>query len=538
VSNNETIESLKSEYQQKIDELKCYYENIIALMPGHVYWQDKNNVFLGCNNLQAENAGLHSREDIVGKTNHDMLWKDQADHLDQINNKVMSERRPYVVEEYADMSSGSGVFLTQKVPMQDSDGDVIGVLGISFDITERKRQEEELRIAKQKAEAANGAKTNFLAMMSHELSTPLNVMMGLVQILQKQVANSVQKQLLNVILQSGEGLSALINDILDFSKIEAGKLRFNKATFNLPHLVSDIVFGAKTQVIKKDVSIVTNIDDAIPAWFFADKFRIRQVLVNLIGNAIKFTGSGVIELCVSLLGVQESIATLKFVVKDTGIGIPEDKRAEIFERFTQVNSDYSRPFEGLGLGLSICKQLVEAMDGEIGVASQLQLGSEFWFTLPLELIESSVNSISLEKNGNVTEFKTDINDKKLNANALLVEDNELNQLVAKVMLEDFGCTVDVAGTGEEAVECYLENAYDLILTDISLPKMDGFEVIAKIQSTEKYQQMNIPIFALTAHRLAEDQQRCLDAGACDVLTKPIKQEVLYDSIRKFVKRKQ
>src|SRR3990167_5101195 len=197
-------------------------------MPGHVYWQDKNNVFLGCNDAQAKSAALKSRKEIVGKTNYDMIWRDQAGELDCINNQVIKEGKAYVVEEHANMALGPAIFLTEKVPLRNEKQQIIGTLGISFDITERKKQEEELRLAKEKAEVANQAKSNFLAMVSHELRTPLNVMLGLSQILKNQIDLPSQKNLLDTILHSGESLIAIINDILDFSKLEAGKLSINK----------------------------------------------------------------------------------------------------------------------------------------------------------------------------------------------------------------------------------------------------------------------------------------------------------------------
>ena len=527
----ESIEELKIEFNKKIEEIKNYYESILALMPGHVYWQDKNNVFLGCNDAQAKSAALKSRKEIVGKTNYDMIWRDQAGELDCINNQVIKEGKAYVVEEHANMALGPAIFLTEKVPLRNEKQQIIGTLGISFDITERKKQEEELRLAKEKAEVANQAKSNFLAMVSHELRTPLNVMLGLSQILKNQIDLPSQKNLLDTILHSGESLIAIINDILDFSKLEAGKLSINKAAFNLKKLIDEIMFGVHAQITHKDIFLTAHIDSKISQWLFADKFRLRQVLVNLLSNAVKFTPQGRITLDIKCLSMKENHADLKITVTDTGIGIPEDRLVDIFDRFTQINSDYSRPYTGMGLGLAISRQLVEVMGGEMGVVSEEKKGSVFWFTLQVGLIDhvSQARETEIKLRTDTMEYLP------LLTRVLLVEDNALNQLVAKVMLQDLGCDVGVVDNGEEAIAQYQRENYDVILTDISLPNMDGFSVIKQIQTSEKYQQRPIPIIALTAHGLSEDRQRCLEAGACDVLVKPILQLQLYEILNRYTK---
>lgn len=513
-----------------------YLENIIACMPGNVYWMDTNCIYLGCNDNAAKLAGLKSGKDLVGKSYKDFAsmanWKiGQAESFMKDDLEVMATGLPkYNIEELPLPGPDGNLiyYLTTRVPLKDTRGKVIGVVGVSVDISDRKRIEQELKQEKERAEVANKAKSNFLATMSHELRTPLNAIMGMAQILYtKKLTTEQWQEYLDVILLSGKNLLALINDILDFSKLEAGKLEICPKVFDLYALVEEVKVSMLHQVEDKGIRFLAEYDSKTPHQVVGDALRIRQVIINLVSNAIKFTEKGVIKITVRSKRFEEK-TIFNIAIEDTGIGIPKDKIESIFERFTQVESTYNRRFGGVGLGLAICKQLVEAMGGDIHATSEYEKGSRFYFQIPLALpvSEKIINKLPDIKEMDISVLP------KISANILIVEDNKLNQKIAKIMLEEIGCKVEIAANGIDAIELFKNNSYDLIFMDIGLPDMDGLQVIKKIRKLGKNKN-HLPIIALTAHVLEEDRVNCLAAGANDILTKPIVQSELYSIVKKW-----
>ena len=398
------------------------------------------------------------------------------------------------------------------------------IYSIVHDITERKQMDQKLSSALFAAEAANIAKGQFLAMMSHEIRTPLNGVVGMIQLLAATPLTIVQREYVDTIFSSSESLINIVNDILDYSKIEAGKLDLNHMHFDLNEVMKKLHTAFKSQIDSKGLKLFTNIHSNVPTNLMGDPIRIGQILNNLVGNAIKFTQSGSVAVDVRLLEQTSKDISLGFSVKDTGIGIPNEHFGLLFQKFSQVDTSASRKFSGTGLGLAICKQLVELMKGEINVRSQINMGSEFYFNIRLNTIDTFVlDEKVLEKN-----IILDTSSK-----LLLVEDNETNQKVALALLNFLGLRTDIANDGQEAIRAIQEKDYDLIFMDIQMPGMDGYEVTKRIRKM----QLNIPIIAMTANAMPSDQKACFEAGMDDFLSKPVDMESLKKALYKWLKVK-
>lgn len=393
--NNE-IGELKAELQKisiahedDLQEVKDYYENIIALLPGHVYWMDRNNIFLGCNDQQAKSAGLSSRKEIVGKTNFDMLWRNQAEALNKLNNEVMQTGEPHTAEEYAVMADGPRIYLSQKVPLRNKEGEIIGILGISFNITDRKNLEEALRVAKEKAEESNKLKTQFIQNMEHDIRTPFNGIYGLANILYQHnegLSEEEKHEMLGDIVASAKLLLSYCNNILNFGKMELGELPLIAKKFELKKLAEEVISMEKPAAKAKNLQLILDCPNIVPNILIGDEYRLQQVLINLIGNAIKFTQEGEVRLIIEIADQKDKMIFLKLIVQDTGIGIPQDKQLLVYEKFTRLDPSNRGIYKGLGLGLSIVRQYVIGdMGGEIDLKSEIGKGTTFICTLPFRL---------------------------------------------------------------------------------------------------------------------------------------------------------
>ncbi|VAW93606.1 sensory box histidine kinase/response regulator [hydrothermal vent metagenome] len=396
-------------------------------------------------------------------------------------------------------------------------------------IEERTRQ---LAIEKTRAEAASIAKSNFLATMSHEIRTPMNGVLGMAQVMTTTKLTEEQHLYLNTILDSGNSLLVVINDILDFSKIEAGKMELENSPFNLNKIITDIISLFRSKASEKNIQLIANIEENCPTDLMGDSLRIKQVLQNLVSNAIKFTEQGSIKINISGSVINGDSASLMINIVDTGIGIAPSAQEKLFSDFTQVDSSTTRKYGGTGLGLAICKQFITLMQGEIGVKSLPDQGATFWFTLNLNLNKHIQDHTSTDK----IEFTNQL--VPLQGNVLLVEDNHVNQLVAKAILEKFGLTPDIANDGLQAVQKFSNNSYDLILMDCQMPVLDGFEATRQIRKNELENKVNqtTPIVALTANAHDKDRGRCIAAGMDDYLQKPIIKDVLYNVLAQYLKQ--
>ena len=374
-------------------------EGILNTIPVRVFWKDENLVYLGCNTAFARDAGFASPKDIIGKDDYQMPWLDQAELYRGADRQVIASGCPTLFVEEPQMTpEGKTItLLTSKIPLHNSKAEISGVLGTYLDITAQKRAEAELlqtnshleaataranQMAIQ-AELASSAKSQFLANMSHEIRTPMNGVLGMIGLLLDTDLTKDQRRYAQTVRASGEALLALINDILDFSKIEAQKLDLETLDFSLHSLLDDFTGMMALRAHEKGLVLGCVVSPGVPSNLRGDPSRLRQILINLAGNAVKFTAQGEVIIRVRLVSETPSEARLRFAVRDTGIGIPADKLGKLFTKFSQVDSSTTRLYGGTGLGLAISKQLVELMGGEIGVLSEAGQGSEFWFTVGL-----------------------------------------------------------------------------------------------------------------------------------------------------------
>ncbi|MBU0728766.1 MAG: response regulator [Proteobacteria bacterium] len=405
-------------------------------------------------------------------------------------------------------------------PFFNPEGEIIGIIEDFNDITVYRDAVLTQKVAKEAAQRASLAKSEFLANMSHEIRTPMNGIMGMTGLILQTDLNPEQREFMKILESSAESLLAVINDILDFSKIEAGKFQLHETPFRLADTVENAAHDFAGPAAEKNIELLCRVKPNVPDHLIGDPGKIRQILANLIGNAIKFTEKGEVMVTAELDQDLNNHSIIQFIVRDTGIGIPQDKINDLFDSFTQADTSSTRKYGGTGLGLSIARQLVALMGGRIGIESVEGKGSTFTFTLRL--------GKQPEPQGVEDIQETPEYSKKIRI--LLAEDNLVNQKVATNILTKQGYEVTTASNGLEALKAYKSDTFDLILMDVQMPEMDGFEATRKIRDMEKETGANIPIIALTAHDMEGYKDKCIAAGMNDHTSKPIRKDLLLNAI--------
>lgn len=427
--------------------------------------------------------------------------------------------------EIAVRSENPEVWLSVRLKPIIRDKRLLGLIVVETDITDQRKVALEIA-ARKRAEEAAETKARFLATMSHEIRTPLNGILGIASLLAENMTGEDNIRHLNILQNCGQTLLALVNDILDFSKIEAGKFALEHISFDLPSSVKDIVDLLKNKALEKGLLLQYEIENSIPIWIFGDPTRVRQILLNLVGNAIKFTDRGQVLITVTSKQLKAQTHEIRIGVRDTGLGIAPENQKELFQPFSQVDAATTRKFGGTGLGLSICKGLSEAMGGKIGLTSEIGKGSEFFFTMV------ATEAPPRNTRQKCTVFEHPSEDKRSKSFKILVaEDNRVNQMVIIGFLKNFGYSADIAENGIETIHLLEKQKYDLILMDCHMPEMDGFEATKEI--IRRWQKNRPIIVAATASALQEDRERCLACGMDDILLKPITPDSLSKILTKY-----
>lgn len=419
-------------------------------------------------------------------------------------------------------------------PIKDENGNITGVVLVFRDVTEEMEKQEEIIKSKEEAavaNAANIAKSQFLANMSHEIRTPMNGFLGMIQIIEMTELTKKQREYMEIVRTSSDALLKIINDILDYTKIEVGKMKLEKIVFHLRKVINDVASLFKLSAVGKGVILEVSIGSDVPENFIGDPFRLRQIISNLIGNAVKFTNEGRIDVFIRMAEVRNSAEVkLEFVVKDTGVGIPDDKRNILFKSFSQADDSNTRKYSGTGLGLAISKSLVELMEGEIWVESREGKGSSFYFTCMLEMVDMEKDAVELG-----TQAQGE-GQKKNELRILLAEDDVVSQMVLEDLSGRKAWQIILSNNGQEAVQAYQKQKFDVIIMDCQMPVLDGYQATRAIRQLENLRGTYTPIIAMTAYALTGDREKCIEVGMDDYLTKPINAREFYIAVERWAKR--
>ena len=652
----ERMETLVEQRTAELRESELKWRALVESTPQIVYTAQPNGVIDYINPRGAEFMGASSVEQLTSADWFEVLHPSDRSRVYAAWHAALQSASVFDFEVRMRSKTGEYCwFKTVGKPILNAEGKVVRLIGASIDIDDQKRSEEALEIAvarrtmelaeaRDRAEAATRAKTQFLAAMSHEIRTPMNGVIGMANIMLDTELTSQQRCYMDTIRSSGEALLTVINDILDLSKIEAGKLDLDRTPFDLSTLVEESMEVVATQASAKNLALHCDIDHSIPLDLIGDSARLRQVLLNLLNNAVKFTTHGAVSLSISREANQEHMTVLRFAIRDTGIGLSQKQQDKLFQAYQQADLSTGRRYGGTGLGLTISKRLVEMMGGSIGVHSKIGEGSTFWFNVCLEtapvfadtrcvagkrvalvstetktsatlcsyleavglqvtiyarvprpehsfyhllLVDSEViqqshnlaqltthlqgpilvlgaqadlpapsveglskltfvpkpvrrlpllraiQSVFDDKSAGAGSVESAIGRVKINASILLAEDNKINQVVARVLLERIGCRVTIVENGVEACSAIQQNAYDVVLMDCQMPVMSGFEATKRIRSLETSGRRT-PIIALTAGVLQEERERCYACGMDDFLSKPISPNDLEHALERWI----
>ncbi len=501
---------------------------LLDYLPDSIYFKDCESRFLRINRALAERFGIGAPQQAIGKSDADFFSLDHARQALADEQELMRSGLPMMYKEERETWPDGRVtwVATTKLPLRDQQGNIVGTFGISRDITRRLHVEQELREAKAAAEAASRAKSEFLANMSHEIRTPMNAVIGMTELVLGTELSAEQREYLTMVLESGESLLSIINDILDFSKVEAGRLELERTVFNLRESLGDTMKSLALRAHDKGLELACDIHHDTPAFLIGDAMRLRQVVVNLVGNAVKFTEEGEVVVCVEPQplspGAAEQEVALRFTISDTGVGIPKEKLRAIFAAFEQADSSVTRKYGGTGLGLAIASKLVELMGGQISVESEVGRGSRFEFIARFGRAEEAAPIPPPDKRVIVRGTRV-----------LVVDDNETNRRILDEMLTNWGLRPTVADGATQALERLTEadrqgTPFRLVLTDCHMPVHDGFSLVEMIKQRDTLG--GTVIMMLTSGDQPGHVARCESLGVAAYLMKPVKQSELFDAI--------
>ena len=524
----DSINAMRERLGQHAAELEGANTRMAAIldnMPELAWVKDDAGRFIAVNRAFAKAKGVAHPGELIGKTDLETAPLELAQAYRRDDAEVMATRGfKRIEEQHADADGTLSVIETVKSAMIDGDGKVVGTVGIARNITERKQAEAD-REARRAAELSNQAKSEFLAHMSHEIRTPMNAILGMSYLALQSGLTARQRDHVQKIHDAAEALLGIINDILDFSKIEAGKLDIESVAFDLGAVVNGVVSVAGMLAQDKELDLRLSLPALGPIALVGDPSRLRQVLLNLASNAVKFTARGQVAFTVAVVGRDDRGVRLRFEVSDTGIGMSPEVRRNLFQPFSQGDSSMSRRYGGTGLGLTISRHLVRMMGGDIAVESAPGAGSRFRFELPFGVQED----FGATRPGDGPPGSTGLEDVHL----LVVEDNPINREIATELLQRAGARVSHAGDGQQALDMLARHRFDAVLMDCQMPVMDGYEATRRIRQEPQWR--DLPIIAMTANALSADRDKVLASGMNDHIAKPIRLDEMFATLTRWVR---
>lgn len=514
-------------------------KQIILNVPNYIFWKDTKLKYRGCNNNFAHTFGFVSVDDLIGRTDLEMPWANESANIyRKEDEQILKTGKPLLNKEVSMIlpKEGKRILSVSKVALYDKNGEIDGVLGIYIDITNIKNNERRLTLAKKKADAANHAKTEFIANMSHDIRTPLTGVIGMSKKLEERTHDPEQKKYAHFLGESGDKLLHMLNDILDV--IKAGSINdsdLHEGAFDVHDVLENIVQLERPTILNKCLELKVDISDDIPICLIGDHKKLSRILLNLLGNAIKFTDKGYVKLSITLLKTLKKHVSLRFIVSDTGIGIEPELQKHVFDRFFRVTPSYEGVYTGHGVGLHLAQSYAHLLGSNITLTSKLNIGTTFLFDVKFKAGDSKLLDRKESHHEIITEVKNEpetvqpnicssisTNSSKKYLHVLLVEDNKIALIILEDMVKKVNLSFVSATNGKQAYELATTQDFDFIITDLGLPILSGIDFTHKYRSFEKSKNKHsIPIIGLTAHASDKEKQKCKNAGMNDVLAKPL-----------------